>query len=87
MRIGAMGQSYEDGAHIVSQGEAGNCMYIVQKGLVEVVRKSHDGETLLSELGPGEIFGGMALFSKQPRSATVRAKGKARCLPLTKKDF
>ena len=87
MRIGAMGQLYEDRVHIVSQGEVGNCMYIVQKGLVEVVREKPDGETLLSVLGPGEIFGDMALFSKQPRSATVRAKGKARVLTIDKKGF
>jgi CRP-like cAMP-binding protein len=36
---------------------------------------------------PGDVFGEMAIFDRQPRSATVRAKGNARVLTLDKRAF
>ena len=36
MTEGALGRVYQDGEVIISQGEVGNCMYIVQEGQVEV---------------------------------------------------
>lgn len=87
MHIGAMGKKYQDGSVIIKQGEVGNSMYIVQKGKVEVVYMSENGETVLSDLGPGDVFGDMALFTKAPRSATVRAKGEAMVLTIDKKGF
>ena len=85
--IGALGTTYEDGQRIVKQGEVGDCMYIVQKGNVEVIAESPDGEIRLAVLGAGEVFGEMALFTKTPRSATVRASGKARVLSIDRRGF
>jgi len=87
MSIGALGRVYQDGELIVEQGETGKCMYIVQQGQVDVLVAGSDGETLLSVLGPGDVFGEMALFTKQPRSATVRAHGEARVLTVDKRGF
>ena len=87
MRIGALGKLYEDGQVIVEQGEAGDCMYIVQQGHVEVFVQNGGDEIALSRLGPGDVFGEMALFTKAPRSATVRAKGQARILTIDKRGF
>ena len=41
----------------------------------------------MGELETGEVFGEMAIFDQQPRSATVRAKGNARVLTLDKRAF
>ena len=87
MRIGAMGRLYEPGECIVKQGEVGDCMYIVQQGEVEVILDSPSGEILLSTLRPGDVFGEMALFTKQPRSATTRTRGRARVLTIDKRTF
>jgi CRP/FNR family transcriptional regulator, cyclic AMP receptor protein len=87
MRIGAMGKIYPDGSEIIKQGEVGNSMYIVQKGAVEVVYSEGGREIVLSVLGPGDVFGDMALFTKLPRSATVRAKDQAIVLTIDKQGF
>ena len=85
--IGALGKTYENGECIAREAEVGDCMYIVQQGQVEVVTDGAGGQIQLAVLGPGEAFGEMALFTKAPRSATVRAHGKARVLSIDKRGF
>ena len=77
-----LGRPYENGQAIVRQGEAGDCMYVVHSGQVEVVQQDHDKEVRLAVLGEGDFFGEMALFERTARSATVRALGKANVLTV-----
>lgn len=87
LRLAKIGKEYPDGAVIVRQGEPGDCMYVVQGGRVEVLLEHAGRETVLAELGAGEFFGEMSLFTGAPRSATVRAKGRARVLTIDKRMF
>ena len=43
--------------------------------------------TVLARMGPGEIFGEMAMIDDHPRSATVRALEAAECVGLRRSDF
>ncbi len=74
---------------IVSEGELGDCFYIIRSGHVRVVRQDQESgeELVLSELGPGEGFGEMALVIDQPRSATVKAINQVDTLVLNRDDF
>jgi CRP/FNR family cyclic AMP-dependent transcriptional regulator len=84
---GLLGRIYEDGDVIVHQGEAGDFLYVIEDGTVEIVVE-HDGTTaVLRTAGPGELFGEMAIFEHRPRSATVRARGMARVLTIDKRNF
>jgi CRP/FNR family transcriptional regulator len=85
--IGALGRTYEDGEIVVRQGEAGNCLYVVQDGQLEIVREDGGKETLLRVAGKDELIGEMAIFERIVRSATVRARGRARVLTLDKRNF
>jgi CRP/FNR family cyclic AMP-dependent transcriptional regulator len=87
MTQGALGRLYEDGEDIVRQGETGNCMYVIQQGQAEVLLKKGDKLVSVAVLGEGDFFGEMALFDKEVRSATVRAKGPVRALTLEKRNF
>lgn len=87
MAEGALGKEYDDGEIICRQGERGECMYVVQSGRAQVLREETSGETPIGELAAGDIFGEMAIFDKQPRSATVRAHGTARVLTLDRRAF
>lgn len=87
MANGDLGKVYRDGDTIVRQGDAGNAMYVIQDGEVEVVR-SYNGTTVrLAVLGQGDIFGELSLFGNNKRSATVRALGDARIITVEKKIF
>ncbi len=84
---GAMGRVYGDGEVLVCQGESGDCMYVVQEGLVEVFVEENGQEVGLRVCGPGEIIGEMAIFESEVRSATVRAVGEARILTVDRRTF
>lgn len=57
------------GEPIIHKGDLGDCLYIVVSGKVRV----HDGERALSILEDRQVFGEMALFDREPRSASVTA--------------
>lgn len=86
-RFAGLGKSYADGEAICRQGEHADAMYVVQEGVLHVFREEDGIETLVGQLGPGAIFGEMAIFDRQPRSATVCAAGAARVLTLDKRAF
>lgn len=87
MSEGAVGKEYADGEVICRQGEPGDCMYVVQSGRVEILHEEGGSALNVRELTAGEIFGEMAIFERQPRSATARAKGAALVLTLDKRAF
>ena len=83
----SLGREYADGEVICKQGEAGDRMFVLQTGRAAVVREDEGTERVIDTLEKGDVFGEMAIFDKQPRSATVRAAGKARVLTLDKRTF
>ena len=87
MENGALGKVYQDSQVIVRQGEAGDCMYVIQEGRVAVIQEKDGREVPLALLGKGDFFGEMALFSHEVRSSTVRAQGMVRVLTVDKKTF
>lgn len=87
MSAGNLGKTYSDGQIIVTQGEPGDCMFAIQSGRVEVVKVDAEGEVRVATLEEGDIFGEMAIFEREVRSATVRASGEARVLTVDKKTF
>ena len=85
---GSLGKIYRDGENIITQGNTGDSMYVVQSGRVEVVQESQKGgEQHLAFLEAGKFFGEMAVFEKEVRSATVRAAGEARVMKIDKKTL
>lgn len=87
MDDGALGREYPDGHVICRQGEQGDRMYVIQSGRVTVLLEDGETEVVIAQLKAGDIFGEMALFDRQPRSATVRAAGAVRILTLDKRAF
>jgi len=87
VKSSALGRTYADKECIIRQGEAGDCMYVVQMGKVEVVREEGGAEVSLAVLDEGDFFGEMALFEKEVRSATVRSLGESSVLTVDRKTL
>lgn len=66
-------QRYSAGSIIFNEGDNGNCAYLIESGRVEIFVNKNDQELPLGLLGPGEIFGEMAIIDNEPRSASARA--------------
>lgn len=87
MRAAVLGRPYRDEEIVCRQGELGDAMYVVQEGELAVIREDGGVETVVGSLLRGDVFGEMALFDREPRSATVRAVGDVRVLTLDRRAF
>jgi flavin-dependent dehydrogenase len=87
VKTSTLDKVYQDGEIIINQGETGDCMYVIQSGQVEVVQVEGSHEVHLAKLGEGDFFGEMALFEREVRSTSVRAKDKVRLLTIDKKTL
>ncbi len=59
---------------IFREGDASDTCYVVESGHARAMREHADGRTIaLAHFGPGDIFGELAMFDDEKRSATVEA--------------
>jgi CRP/FNR family cyclic AMP-dependent transcriptional regulator len=62
------------GEAVFREGDSGDTCYVVRSGGVRVTRRHSDGRQItLAELREGDIFGELAMFGGETRSATVEA--------------
>ena len=87
MKGGELGRVYEDKEIIIAQGDVGDCMYVIQEGEVDVFVEAGGQEVHLAVRGKGDVLGEMAIFERELRSASVRARGPVRALTLDKRNF
>jgi CRP/FNR family cyclic AMP-dependent transcriptional regulator len=70
----AVPRRFEPGQAVFREGDASDTCYVVRDGHARAVRTHRDGRTItLATFGPGDIFGELALFEDERRSATVEA--------------
>ena len=70
----AVPRSYESGEAVFREGDSGDTCYVIREGAVRVTRRHSDGRVItLAELRPGDIFGELAMFGGETRSASVEA--------------
>ena len=76
------------GVRVVKQGDPPVHFYVVVSGKLKVYRETDDGiRTDLTELGPGDYFGEVALVTGKPRTASVEALEESELLEITKEEF
>ena len=70
----AVPRQFEPGQVVFRKGDQSDTCYIVRAGHARAVREHPDGRTItLATFGPGDIFGELAMFEDERRSATVEA--------------
>ncbi|MGH2911926.1 MAG: Crp/Fnr family transcriptional regulator [Solirubrobacteraceae bacterium] len=70
----AVPRAFEPGQVVFREGDASDTCYVVRSGSARAVREHADGRTItLATFGPGDIFGELAMFEDELRSATVEA--------------
>ena len=66
-------RTYLAGSVVIREGERGDEAFVIVSGRCQVTAMKDGRRIVLRELGPGDVFGETAVFSEEPRSATVEA--------------
>lgn len=81
-------RQFTAGSHIIRKGEPGDSAFILKEGAAETLLDKPVGAPFpLSKIGPGELFGELALFDGQPRSASVVASEPCRVIEIKRELF
>lgn len=74
---------YPAGKTIFQTGDAGDLMFAVLGGTVDIIINGQVIETV----GGGGVFGEMALIEDRPRAATATVTAEAKVVPIDRKRF
>lgn len=67
----SMTKTYSPGSKIFREGEPGQCAFIIERGAVEISALKNGKDLPLARLGPGDLFGEMALIDDEMRTASA----------------
>ena len=72
---------------VFDEGEEGQALYLITSGRV-IISQAHDSAfKVVAELGPGAVFGDLALLDDSPRNAQARAMGNLEVAVFFRADF
>jgi CRP/FNR family transcriptional regulator len=84
----AVPRHFDAGTVILREGDPGDTCYILKSGRARVVREHPDGRAItLHNIGSGEIFGELAMFEGEVRSATVEAIDEVEAVAILASDL
>ena len=75
--------TFTPGQVIFKDGEPGEFMYAVREGAVDIIVKGK----VMESVGPGSVFGEMALVDSKPRSATAIAQVESKLVLINRHRF
>jgi CRP-like cAMP-binding protein len=84
----AVPRSWEPGQVVFREGDASDTCYVVRHGHARAIREHADGRTItLANFGPGDIFGELAMFEDERRSATIETLDKVEAVAILGADM
>jgi signal transduction histidine kinase len=79
--------SVRKGERFIEEGAAGDALYVILEGGVEITRREGQREIALATRGRGEFIGEMSLLEKAPRTASARALQDTELLVISQTAF
>ncbi|HWC85423.1 MAG TPA: Crp/Fnr family transcriptional regulator [Solirubrobacteraceae bacterium] len=84
----AVPRRFEAGEVIFREGDESDTCYVVRRGHARAVREHSDGRSItLANFGPGDIFGELAMFDSERRSATVETLDEMEAIAILGPDM
>ena len=75
------------GDAVFHRGDTGDCLFVVAAGRLDAVIPGDGAEDLVRVMYPGDVLGELAVLTREPRSATVRARRDTTLVRLGADDF
>ena len=75
--------NFPTGSIIFNKGDPGECMYVVQSGVIEMMI----GERVVEVCGSNETIGFMSMIDDAPRSSTARVKEACEVSAIDRRKF
>jgi len=76
-----------EGEYIFKQGDPGDFLYIIQEGMVKIIRHISGYEKDLEVLKKGDFFGELAIVMDKPRAASAKVIKEATLLKITRENL
>ena len=84
----AVPRRYPAGHTVFREGDESDTCYVVRSGQARALRAHTDGRAItLANFGPGDIFGELAMFDSERRSATVEASTEMEAIAILGSDM
>jgi CRP-like cAMP-binding protein len=84
----AVPRAYEPGQVVFREGDESHTCYVVRRGHARAIREHADGRTItLANFGPDDIFGELAMFEDERRSATVETLDEVEAVAILGTDM
>jgi CRP/FNR family transcriptional regulator len=84
----AVPRAFRPGHVVFREGDDSDTCYVVNGGHARAIREHPDGRTItLAHFGPGDIFGELAMFDDERRSATIEALDDLQVIAILGPDF
>jgi len=79
--------NFSAGQFIIREGEVGDMLYVIEKGVCDAIKEIDGKEVVVSQLKRGAFFGELAVMYDMPRTATVRATTDVVAVSLSREDI
>jgi CRP-like cAMP-binding protein len=84
----AVPRRFATGQVIFREGDSSDTCYVVRRGHCRALRENIDGRTIaLAHFGPGDIFGELAMFDDERRSATIETLDDVEAIAIAGSDM
>lgn len=81
-------RNYLKNSMIILEEEYGDIVFVIKTGTVKITRVNDEGkEVILALLGPGEIFGELAILDGEARSANALAQENCKLVLINREEF
>ena len=79
---------FDPGEVVFREGDESDTCYVVRSGHTRAIREHSDGRSItLATFGPGDIFGELAMFDNERRSATIETIGHTEAIAILGGDM
>lgn len=75
------------GQTVINAGERDDSFYILSVGAAEVIVPGMGADKVLATIAEGSVFGEVAFFDGEPRSATIRTQTSGTAIRITREGF